>query len=92
MESKDQLKPKAAPRVYGVEGREKLIAPATTLPPAPPDKCVDFPIGGAFLACVAIGMTVSNQLLPGTPGQVHLTLSELGDTKSDRDCDHDFEQ
>lgn len=91
MESKDQPKPKAAPRVYRVEGREQSTAATTKRPPAPAEKGAGLSIGGAFLAGVAVGLAVSDQPPPGEPAHVHLTLGDddTGDTKGQHECDQD---
>lgn len=93
MESKD--KPKPAPRLYRIEGREQSTTGTAKQSPAPKEKGAGLSISGAFLAGVAVGLVVSDKSPPGEPAHVHLSLGDddTSDTKSHRDCDydHDFE-
>lgn len=91
MDSKDQPKPKAAPRVYRVESRGQSAAATTKPLQAQPEKSAGLSVGGAFLAGVAVGLAVADQAPQGEPAHVHLSLGDddNSDTKDGKECDHD---
>jgi len=91
MESKDKSKPGTGPRLYRVEGRSQSAAAPLLPEQQQVENGSSLSVCGAFLAGVAVGLVVADQVPHGEPAHVHLSLGDddNSDAKGGNECDHD---